>query len=150
MEEISKILPAAFKKQLHRGEAPLVELLLPLWPRVVGKAIARQCRPVSFALGTLTVATSCPTWAAQLRGLGEEMRAEINRFLGSDLVRKLRIRQDLMVACAAPAISDQIPEPGDPASAEWPDEAGRLEPELARTLRRSYAKYFARGRRKVH
>lgn len=150
MEEVGKILPALFRKQLRGAQAPLVELLAPMWPRVVGKAIAAQCRPVSFAGGTLTIATACPTWAAQLRQLSEEIRAETNRFLGSDLIKKLRIRHDPRMDSPGFAASIETAAPLDRLDPEWPGETGRLEADVAGVLRRSYSKYFARNNRKVH
>ncbi len=150
MEELGKILPAVFKRQLHRVEPPILELLVPLWPRVVGRAIARQCRPVSFTAGTLTVATSCPTWAVQLRQLSEEIREEINRFLGSTIVRKLRIRHDLTVDNSRVSASEELKSPNNQLDSGGPTGASRLEPEWAEVLRRSHSKYFARQKRKVH
>ena len=148
MEEIGKILPAVLRGHLRHSEAPFLDLLAPLWPRIVGKGIARQCRPVSFFGGTLTLATSCPTWAAQLRQLSEQIRAEVNRYLGSDVVRKLRVRQDSSVAPAEFAAGKAIV--AEPAALDGPDAAKRLHPDVAGVLQRSYAKYFARGTRKVH
>ena len=148
MEKIGKILPAALRDQLRHSEAPLLELLTPLWPRIVGKGIARQCRPVSFFGGTLTVATSCPTWAAQLRQLSEQIRAEVNLYLGSEFVRRLHVRQDSSVAPAEMPDSKAIAD--EPAALDGPDAAKRLHPDVAGVLQRSYAKYFARGLRKVH
>ena len=40
--------------------------------------------------------------------------------------------------------------PPDRLDSEWPGEAGRLEPDFAGVLRRSYSKYFARKNQKVH
>jgi len=148
LEEIGKTLPAALKGQLRHSEAPLLDLLTPLWPRIVGKAVARQCRPVSFFGGTLTLATSCPTWAAQLRQLGEQVRAEVNRYLGSDLVRKLRVLQDSTVAPTE--LPGDKAVPAEPAVLDGPEAARMLSAEVSRVLLRSYAKYFARGARKVH
>ena len=148
MEKIGKILPAELRDHLGHSEAPLLDLLTPLWPRLVGKAIARQCRPVSFFAGTLTIATSCPTWAAQLRQFSEQIRAEVNRYLGSDLVRKLRVRQDSRVVPAE--MPDDKTIAAEPAALDGPDAAKRLHPDVAGVLQRSYAKYFARGMRKVH
>ena len=148
MEKIGSILPAALRNQLRHPEAPLLDLLAPLWPRLVGKGIARQCRPVSFFGGTLTVATSCPTWEAQLRQFSEQIRVEINRYLGSDLVRRLRVRQDSSVAPAE--IPDDKAVAAEPTALDVPDAAKKLHPDVAGVLQSSYAKYFARGLRKVH
>lgn len=92
MEEVGKLLPALFRKHLRRDTAPLVEIIAPFWPRIAGKEIADQSRPTSFGAGTLTLSTSCPTWAIQLRRMTEELRAGINCFLGCSVVKRVRIQ----------------------------------------------------------
>jgi predicted nucleic acid-binding Zn ribbon protein len=151
VEEIGKILPAVFKRHVRQSEPALVELLAPLWPRLVGKAIARQSRPVAFEAGTLRVATSCPTWAVQLGQLAEEVRLGINGQLGAPLVKKLRVEYDpeaggAALRKAAPA-SRSTPEI---ATGKGLHGAARLEPGLSGVIERSYAKYFSRHERKVH
>lgn len=94
MEEIGKIIPGVFKAHWRGAEVPLVEVLGPLWARVVGKGIAQNSRPVAFAAGTLTLETPCSTWAAELRKMAEEIRASTNSFLGQSVVKKLRVRLD--------------------------------------------------------
>ena len=79
----------------------MVEILAPLWPRVAGKAIAANSRPVAFAAGTLTVAAAGP-WAAQLDFMSEEIRAAINAYLGREVVKKVKLRK-------APRLSGQSP-----------------------------------------
>src|SRR5439155_13307595 len=60
VQEIGKVLPAIFKGHMRRANPPLVEVLAPLWPRVVGKSIAARSQPVAFEAGTLTLATRSP------------------------------------------------------------------------------------------
>lgn len=151
MEEIGKILPAVFKRHLRQSDPALVDLLAPLWPRLVGKAIARQSRPVAFLAGTLQVATSCPTWAAQLQQLAEEIRTEINGHLGAPVVKRLRVRYEPKSG------GTETPAPARPSRSapekptlEGLDGATGLEPDLSGVLQRSFAKYFSRHNRKVH
>ncbi len=92
VEEVGKILPSILGRHVNRGDSRLVEVLTALWPRAVGQGIAQHSRPVTFVSGTLTLATACPSWAAQLGQMSEEVRAEINSFLGRPVVRKLRVR----------------------------------------------------------
>ena len=92
MEEIGNILPAIFRTQLRRDSAPLLEILIPLWPRIAGKGIAEHSQPVAFAAGVLTLGTSCPSWAGQLRRMTEEIRAGVNSFLGCPVVKKVRVQ----------------------------------------------------------
>ena len=92
MDEIGKILPSLFRKQICRAEPHLLEILLPLWPRIAGKTMAQHSQPALFASGVLTLTTDCATWGTQLRHMTEEIRAEINGFLGQPIVKKLRIK----------------------------------------------------------
>lgn len=92
MREISAVFPAIFRGYLRGGDPRVVEILAPLWPRVAGKAIAANSRPVAFAAGTLTVAAAGP-WAVQLAFLSEEIRAAINAYLGREVVKKVTLRK---------------------------------------------------------
>jgi hypothetical protein len=145
MEEIGKILPAIFKRQVRRADPPLVELLTPLWPRVAGKAIAQQSRPIAFADGRLTLAVSCPSWTTQLRQMSEAIRAKINTFLGGPIVKKLRVQYvpNLRPLEAGARTHDGPAKPGT-AKLNWPEGTGGLDPEISGILERSFAKYFAR------
>lgn len=105
MEEIGKILPSLFKSQLSRLEPPVAEVLAPFWTHVAGKALAEQCRPSAFRAGTLTLVTDNADWAAPIKQMAEEIRAQANKFLGRPLVKHikvLRISND-GVPCRQPA-----------------------------------------------
>lgn len=92
MEEISKILPLIFRDQVRRDDPRLIEILAPLWPQVAGKPMARHSKPVAFEEGTLTLESDCSTWSAQLRLMAEEIKAEINNYLGVSVICKLQVR----------------------------------------------------------
>jgi hypothetical protein len=145
MEEVGKILPAVFKAQMRRAEPPLVEFLTPLWPRVVGKAIAECTQPIAFAGGSLTLGCSCPSWTAQLRSMSEEIRTAINNFLGGAIVKKLSVRH---VADLVPLQSAREKRPGRPARGaeklRLPESAAKLDSEIFGIVERSFAKYFSR------
>ena len=150
VEEIGKLLPAIFKRQVRRNDPKVVEILSPLWTRVVGKGIASQSRPTAFEAGTLTLVTSCPTWAAQLRQMSEEVRAQVNNYLGGAIVKKLRVRIMLKAdPVEASAPQKAVALQGGPAKQPLLDGAAQLEPEMTGMLERSYAKYFARQKTKV-
>jgi hypothetical protein len=150
MEEVGKILPAIFKRQVRRVNPPVVEILAPLWPRVAGKAMARQCRPVAFNAGTLTLATECSAWCAQLRQMAEEIRAEINSFLGGPVVKKLRVqRVTHLDVTELPQPRQGISPPESPAG-DWAGSAAIPDSEMARLVGLSYRKYFARQAKRVH
>jgi hypothetical protein len=151
VEEIGKILPQVLKPQLSRQEPPVVEFLAPLWARVAGKALAKECRPVAFSVGTLTLATEDGDWAEPLQQMREEIRGRVNEFLGNPVVKHLRIlrarKQDR---------SDRGRwRRGDPPFA-LPEHIGRPErifgtaPEGAEMTGRAAPKYSGRKRGKVY
>jgi predicted nucleic acid-binding Zn ribbon protein len=92
MEEISKILPLIFRDQVRRDNPRVIEILAPLWPQVAGKPMARHSKPVAFDEGTLILESDCATWSAQLRLMAEEIKAEVNGYLGVSIIRKLQVR----------------------------------------------------------
>jgi hypothetical protein len=146
MEEIGKVLPAIFKRHVERLDPPLIEILAPLWVRVAGRAIATHSRPAAFGAGTLTLVTPCSSWAAQIRQMAGEIRAEINDFLGGAVVKKVRV--------------EHVPDPSSPnvetrsSKIEARDQAkfrisdfdflSKLDPEMACVVEQSFAKYFSR------
>lgn len=151
MEEIGKILPVVFKRHIRRADPRLVQILAPLWPRVAGKAIARQSQPVAFVTGTLTLATPCQSWATQLRQMAEEIRAEINSFLGGPVVKKLRVQLvPKLDGSEATVPQEDASSPLEVSKLHAADGWAKLDPETARILERSLAKYFARSAKRVH
>lgn len=147
MYEIGKLLPSAFKKQVRRTDPHWLGILLPLWPCIAGKTMAQRCQPGLLRSGVLTLETDSTTWATQLRQMREEIRAEINAFLGQPVVGKLRIivvpQLDLFSQRKSSRLPPRRPAPADVAA----DTAAIPDPEIARIVAASYAKYFARERR---
>ena len=92
MEEISKILPLIFRSQIRRSDPRVVEILALLWPQVAGKPMARHSRPVAFEEGTLILECDCAAWSAEMRRMSEDIRAQINMYLGAPTVQKLKVR----------------------------------------------------------
>jgi hypothetical protein len=150
MEEIGMILPKVLKPQLSRLEPPVVEVLAPLWARVAGKALAKQCRPVAFSAGTLTLATDDADWAEPLQQMGEEIRAHVNDFLGKPVVKHLRILRVGKVGRSNRA--EQRPENlrvSKPDRKDWPGKVPVLALDMAQVVGRPSAQYSGRKRGKV-
>jgi hypothetical protein len=144
MEELGKILPVIWKRHAQQANPHLADILTSLWPRVVGKPLAQHCRPLRFEGGRLTLGTAESDWAVQLQLMSEEIRAEVNSFLGSPTIKKLTVKhvRGLKFAAVLPLDASV---PAIPASSLPLDSTGsKLEPEVARIMARSYAKYFAR------
>lgn len=151
MEEIGKLLPGVLREQVRRSGPRLIEILDPLWRRVAGKAMAQHCRPVAFDAGTLTLATDCPTWSAQLRQMAEEIRAKVNSFLGDPVVKKLRIlkvaRLDVSDAASRRPEAALAPEPN--GKVRGARETG-FDPEAVRANRPFRTEYSARHKKQEH
>jgi hypothetical protein len=148
MDEIGKVLPILFRKQLRRTEPHLLEILPPLWPRIAGKTMAQHSQPAGFAMGVLTLAADSTAWSTQLRHMSEQIRAEINRFLGQAIVKKLRIKtvtQANLFSSSPPAHGIAAPTPSPRVQAMATDSIA--DPEIAMAVASSYAKYFNRPRR---
>jgi len=150
MEEIGKILPKVLKPHLSRQEPPVVEVLAPLWIRVAGKALAKECRPVAFRAGTLTLATEDPDWAEPLQQMADEIRAHVNSFLGKPLVKQVRISS--LHKLAREDKSDRKLE-GFPVlqskRREWPRQAPGMASVAPVAMEHSRVKDFRRKREKV-
>ena len=148
MEQIGKLLPGLFKKQIRRTEPHLLEILVPLWPRIAGKSMAQHSQPAYFASGVLTLATDCVAWGTELGKMTEEIRAEINSFLGQPIVKKLRIKMVTQLSLFFPPRPSSGTAPrGSAADERAMDTAPIADPAIAATLASSYAKYFTRLRR---
>jgi predicted nucleic acid-binding Zn ribbon protein len=93
LEEVGKILPVILGRRLRPREPALIDVLAPFWPRIAGKPIAQHTRLAAFHEGVLTLVTTCPSWAEQLRHMAEEIRSGINSFWGKPVVKKLHIRR---------------------------------------------------------
>ena len=147
MEEIGKILPKVLRPQFSRLEPPVIEVLSPLWGQVAGKALAKECRPVAFSAGTLTLATTDPEWAIPLRQMEDEIRAHVNRFLGGPVVRHIRI-ECVREFTRGQTVQRRLESPVVSKPAEWP----RRRPTFGgtETIGRSRVKYVARKHGKVH
>ena len=147
VDEIGKLLPSLFGRQICRAEPHLLEILIPLWPRIAGNIIAQHSKPSLFASGVLTLHTDSATWGTQLRYMTEEIRAEINGFLGRPIVKKLRIKtvnqSDLF---SPPRQSRATSRISAPAVEKPMDTDSIADPEIASALLNSYAKYFNRFR----
>ena len=62
------------------------------WEDAVGPDIARRARPVAFRSGVLHVGVGSSPWMHQLTFLRDRIRDEVNRRVGSPLVRLVRFR----------------------------------------------------------
>jgi hypothetical protein len=154
MEEVGRIIPCLIGTHLRGGDSRLVEILTSLWPRAVGKGIAQHSRPVTFVSGTLTMAASCSSWASQLGQMSEELRAEINSFLGRPVVKKLRVLHvPSLVLENGNSTTEAAKLKMEAGRLKFPNghlkralELANLDPETARLVADAFDKYFSRPR----
>jgi hypothetical protein len=151
VDEIGKILPSLFRKQIRREEPHLLEILVPLWPRIAGRSIAEHSQPSGFVAGVLTLNADCATWCNQLKFMAEEIRTKINSFLGQPIVKKLRIKTVTQHSLfSPPRPSRGTISPARPLVEQAMDTTSIPDPSIALALASSYAKYFNRPRRKLN
>jgi len=63
-----------------------------LWPEVAGERVADHARAVGFRDGVLVVEVDNPAWMNELTYLQRRFAAELNKRLGEDIVREVRLR----------------------------------------------------------
>ncbi len=90
MKPIADILPALLA-QYGLAEAAVGWRAVADWPAVAGTRIARVTRAVSFHEGTLTVEVEGSAWMHELGFLKPELVRNLNRHLGADVVRDVRL-----------------------------------------------------------
>ena len=147
MDDIGRVLPSLFRKEIGRAEPHLVEILQPLWPRIAGDAIAQHSRPFAFGCGMLTLATDGASWNTVLRHMSADIRARINAFLGQPVVKKLRFKTLRQTERFSPPPARRQTFRA-PLSGPLPlDTAAIADAEVAEVLTESYRKYFNRSGR---
>ncbi len=62
------------------------------WPDIVGPAIASHTAPQAIRYHTMTLHVDGAAWLHELSFLKEEIRKKINRQLGNNVVRSLRLK----------------------------------------------------------
>ena len=89
VESISGVLPALLR-DLGLEAGILGWRAVREWPDAVGPGLARRTRAVSFQEGTLLVEVEGSAWLHELNILKRDLLRQLNRHLGSELVRDLR------------------------------------------------------------
>lgn len=63
-----------------------------LWPRVVGERVASHARAAAFRDGVLVVEVESTAWMNELAYLRTRIARDLNRELGSETVREIRLQ----------------------------------------------------------
>lgn len=88
MERAADLLGRVARK-ISRPEAPIA-WLASCWPRIVGKTIATHAQPVRCQGGYLEISADGKVWQGQLQDMSRDLRDQINRAWGGQLVRELK------------------------------------------------------------
>ena len=140
MNELSSLLPG-FLRQLHFSEELTGELVIALWKRVVGEALAQNARPRRMRGSTLVLTVSSEAWKKELFSLRFEILKRLERLLGPSKVSGLELRVDPWMTAATVSVAD----PPSNHSAEEPTALDLdliSDPELNRSLAAAAASYF--------
>lgn len=86
---IAAVVPTVTRVAFNRA-APGVAQLVEVWVEIVGPALANATTPRRLIQGTLTIGCSSPV-ATELQHLSTELLGRINQYLGSQVVRRLRL-----------------------------------------------------------
>ena len=87
---LAAILPALFE-QLGLAKTAEGWRAVSDWSAVAGPRLARHTRAVSFRDGTLAVEVEGSAWMHELGFLKPELVRNLNRHLGADVVRDVRL-----------------------------------------------------------
>ncbi len=90
MERAGKSLWSVLRR-VARPDKPL-DLLTAVWPLMVGSRLALHTRPVAWSKGRVDV--DQPEWQGQLESMGKDVRKQVNKWWGSELVREVRFVTD--------------------------------------------------------
>lgn len=150
MERVRNIVPRVLGPQVKGFDHAVVEILKPLWPIVVGRAMAEHSRPIMFLEDTLKIETHSTSWNLELHKMVDEIQRAINRFLGSRVVNRIIFeyqpntddnkKESVTVAKQSKKIRNLVPVPSQVGA--------DLSPGLKETFRSSMSKYFSRFERK--
>lgn len=95
MSDRTSDLPKTLRSILRQAEASYPDLshrLWEVWEDALGAEVAGRSFPRGFRAGRLTVGVSSAAWMQQLGFLREPMKEALNRALGSELVRDIRLQ----------------------------------------------------------
>jgi len=91
-KSIGKILPKVIKKLGLTQKVKEIELSRD-WNEIVGKTIAKHCRPVNLNKGSLAIAVDSSPWLSELERYSKEtMLGKIQERFGKRMVNQIKFR----------------------------------------------------------
>jgi hypothetical protein len=132
MEHASKSVWAALRR-IAKPEKPL-DLLIAVWPLMVGARLAAHTRPAGWNGSRLDVGVEEGPWQAQVERLSKPIRAKVNAWWGGKLVREVRFVAPKRKKRAAAPPEPPVPAHGKPAGTEVEDKLREVMKELEQPL----------------
>jgi hypothetical protein len=65
------------------------------WEDIVGTEISKKAKPERITRGTLYLSVSTSIWASELSLLSDKLIEKINSFIGKEVVKSIRFKQNL-------------------------------------------------------
>jgi len=132
MEHASKSVWAALRR-IAKPEKPL-DLLIAVWPLMVGSRLAAHTRPTGWNGSRLDVGVDEGPWQAQVERLSKPIRAKVNAWWGGNLVREVRFVASRRKKRAVATPPPPVPTRGKPAESEVEDKLHAVMKELEQPL----------------
>lgn len=77
---------------LRAPSTDVLDTVFRRWPEIVGEDVAGHVRPVAIDGATLTLEADDPTWASEVRWLGNEVVARVAEVAGSNRISRVEVR----------------------------------------------------------
>ncbi len=92
----SRIVPLSkaitqWKKSSKTKETENQAIIISSWEEILGSKIAENSQPLELRSGTLLVKVRESAWRYNLQFMRDEMKREINKALGSKIVKEIKL-----------------------------------------------------------
>jgi predicted nucleic acid-binding Zn ribbon protein len=93
-EDIGSIIGEVIKES-NMGHRLKISNIFNNWEEIVGTEIYKKTKPERITGGTLYVSVSTSIWANELSLMSDKLIEKINSFVGEEVVKNIRFRQNL-------------------------------------------------------
>lgn len=106
-------LSSVLQSLLANGKSPLSDQFLKFklvksWKKIVGPTAAESSLPVTLRFGRLIVWVKSSTRLQEMRFIEEDLKRQINHFLGSEMVKEIKFTLERRRATSDDDVPDSI------------------------------------------
>lgn len=94
IENIGSIIEDVIKKMDIRRKMNISNIFN-RWEEIVGAEICKKAKPERITRGILYISVTTSTWANELSLMSEQLIKKINSFIGEEVVKNIRFKQNL-------------------------------------------------------